>query len=337
LDNETLKALIIDTVTDLFAKQIPIIDTTTNSLEKPSSTVDNTIESLEKSSLIPVKETPQISSSVEETIQISSLPEETSPSVEKSHQIDLEEYTQIKEQVEQQNNVLEQNQADKKILEQQLVARYQYEQTQQKTIQDYEQQIASLKQEKASLYVDNNPVQNHSNYAISSHDFTYPKTLSDAERQALQPLLNKLGEPEIAQKILDLLKIRLTNTQIPLNSTVAYFAGLVKHHQRGELDFSALETFKEPMDAAAISAIKMGLRDLVGELREHDVRVRHYKRMLEDSESNKDKNEYNQTAYDNYLYQLAAHEDKAKTAYYVIVDYVKKHDKIVDTSILETL
>jgi phage replication O-like protein O len=355
LDNETLKALIIDTVTDLLDKQIPIIDTateslekpassiddsieslekpnstidnTTDSLEKPNSTIDNTTDSLEKPSSISVEETPQTLSPIEET----------SLSVEKPHQIDLEEYTQIKEQVEQQNNVLKQNQADKKILEQQLVARYQYEQTQHKTIQSYEQQIASLKQEKASLHVDNNPIQNHSNYAISSHDFTYPKTLSDAERQALLPLLNKVGEPEIAQKVLDLLKIRLTNTQIPLNSVVAYFAGLVKHHQRGELDFSALETFKDPMDAAAISAIKMGLRDLVGELREQDIRILHYKRMLEDSESNRNKNAYNQTAYDNYLSELAAHEDKAKTAYYVVVDYVKKHEKIVDTSILETL
>jgi len=55
-----------------------------------------------------------------------------------------------------------------------------------------------------------------------------------------------MKSPEKAQDILDLLAIRLNQTQPVLNNPIAYLARLVQKEQQNELDFSALQSFVRP-------------------------------------------------------------------------------------------
>jgi hypothetical protein len=55
-----------------------------------------------------------------------------------------------------------------------------------------------------------------------------------------------MKSPQKAQDILDLLAIRLNQTQPVLNNPIAYLARLVQKEQGNELDFSALQTFTRP-------------------------------------------------------------------------------------------
>ncbi len=80
--------------------------------------------------------------------------------------------------------------------------------------------------------------------AQSLEEIDYPVQLSENDCFSAKKVVMK--SPEKAQDILDLLAIRLNQTQPVLNNPIAYLARLVQKEQQNELDFSALQSFVRP-------------------------------------------------------------------------------------------
>jgi hypothetical protein len=139
----------------------------------------------------------------------------------------------------------------------------------------------------------------------------YPKQLTQEERFSVQKLVSKAGSRE--QDILDLLNIRLLNTVDPLNNRLSYFASLINRHRKGELDFSALESFQSPDDMEAKKAIHTELNKLVEVYREYHYKRVYYREQLED-----DYSQYNQDYYSEF-------NNKAHAALDAVSVYVDQH------------
>ncbi len=258
--------------------------------------------------------------------------------------VSIEEYQKLKQQSEQlqqqvndlieiknnQSNDLSQFKNNQEILEQQLLERWNYGQTQAETIENNAQTIETNAQTIEDLKQENQNLQNqgrrdhlknsiHQAVNASTSDqslaqfanLKYPEQLSKEERFSVQKLVNKAGSRE--QDILDLLKIRMTNTVDPLNNRLSYFASLINRHRKGELDFSALESFQMPEDIEAKRVIHEELNRLVDVYREY-----HYKRVYYREQLEEDYSQYNQDYYTEF-------NNKAHVAYDEIYTYVEKY------------
>jgi hypothetical protein len=84
---------------------------------------------------------------------------------------------------------------------------------------------------------------NNTDTSQNFESMDYPLQLSKNECISAKTVLIKSNK---AQDILDLLAIRLNQTQPVLNNPIAYLARLVQKEQGNELDFSALQTFTRP-------------------------------------------------------------------------------------------
>ncbi len=280
---------------------------------------------------------------VETQIAIDTTPEvETKPSAESI--VNSEEYQQLQQQLAQQteqfqqeiNNLTEakNNQSDdllkfkndQAILEQQLLERLNYEQTQAAILQTNDETIADLEQKNQHLQAQsgNQHLKNSIHQAVSNDqslaqfdNLDYPPQLSKEERFSVQKLVSKAGSRE--QDILDLLKIRLANTVDPLKNCLSYFASLINRHRKGALDFSALKSSKpsEPSQTSAdIKAnrdIHAGLDKLIDVYRECHYKRVYYRKQLED-----DYSQYNQDYYTEF-------NNKAHAVYDEIFTYVETH------------
>jgi phage replication O-like protein O len=280
---------------------------------------------------------------------LKSIKTETQPTAESI--VNSEEYQQLKQQLEQESEQLQQqvndlteiknNQTDdlsqfknnQEILEQQLLDHHIYKQTQATTIKNNQQTIEDLEQENQNLHAKSGDqhLKNSIHQAVSNNysdqslasfaNLNYPKQLTKEERFSVQKLVSKAGSRE--QDILDLLNIRLLNKVDPLNNRLSYFASLINRHRKGELDFSALESFQSPDDIEAKKAINTELNkrvDLYGEY--HYKRV-HYRNQLEE-----DYSQYNQDYYNEF-------NNKAHAAYEAVATYVEKHQ--LDPKILTNI
>ncbi len=260
--------------------------------------------------------------------------------------VNSKEYQQLKQQFEQQSEQLQQkvndlteiknNQTDdlsqfksnQEILEQQLLEHHAYKQTQATTIKNNEQTIADLEQENQNLHAKNGNqhLKDSIHQAVSSSthstaqfaNLNYPPQLTKEERFSVQKLVSKAGSRE--QDILDLLKIRLTNSIDPLKNRLSYFASLINRHRKGELDFSALESFQSPEDMETRKAIYAGLNKLVDRYSNYHYKRVHYRNLLE-----ADYSQYNQDYYNEF-------NNKAHAVYDEVCTYVEKYqldDKII--------
>jgi phage replication O-like protein O len=303
----------------------------------------------EKTELIEAQSVIEISPKLEKSLEIAET-QVTSESI-----ADSEEYQQLKQKLEKSqqkiNDLTEikNNQVDdlsqfknnQAILEQQLLERRAYEQTQAATIKHNQQTIDALEQKNQHLqaegrnqhlkdsihqavsnssnYTTNNPVSNQSLEQFSNLD--YPKQLTKEERFSVQKLVSKAGSRE--QDILDLLNIRLLNTVDPLNNRLSYFASLINRHRKGELDFSALKSFQSPDDMEARKAIHTRLDALINVYREYHYKRVYYREQLED-----DYSQYNQGYYSEF-------NNKAHAALDEVSVYVDQHQ--LDQKILTNL
>ncbi len=387
LINSDFKGMIVNTIKELFEQQLPKLTSQLSTHIQPSQSKTN-----------------------QDTDQDQDIEQQQQSSPEDKNQtIDIEEYNQLKKQIKQQNNELEnelkqakqqlnayeQDQSDKKILEQLLFERQQYGEKKQQELtslkqhtEQVEAENQSLKQTKADK-VDKaeKPVQNNtpsspnptpkyspysaeynnaqvtqvtqiaqsinstlSNSATSAssnqtsvvlNNLNYPVQLSAIERQSLQNLLSKnnlissTGTDPDAQKILNLLSLRLINVQHPLNNKVAYFAQLLKNYRENTLDFSALESFKTPQEIQTEKAIKHALDEQIDALHELDARVRHYKRLTEDFDPSADHSNDQIQSYTRDINHLNDYEARVKKMYYQISDYVTQHQ--LDQSMLKRI
>jgi phage replication O-like protein O len=263
--------------------------------------------------------------------------------------VNSEKYQQLQQKLEQQSeqfqqkindltetknnqvNDLSQFKNNQAILEQQLTERHAYEQTQAATIKNNQQTIDDLEQKNQHLQAKgrdqhlknsiHQAVSNGSNYTNNNSvsdqslaqfaNLNYPQQLTKEERLSVQKLVSKAGSRE--QDILDLLKIRLTNTVDPLNNRLSYFASLINRYRKGELDFSALESFQSPDDVEAKRAIHTGLDKLIDVYRECHCKRVYYREQLED-----DYSQYNQDYYTEF-------NNKAHAVYDEICTYVETH------------
>ena len=277
----------------------------------------------------------------ESSLELEQVIELVEPQATTKSIVDSEEYQQLKQQLAQQSEQFQQkindltdiknNQSDdlsqfknnQEILEQQLLDHHAYKQTQATTIKNNQQTIADLEQENQNLHAKSGDqhLKNSIHQAVSNDysdqslspfaDLNYPQQLTKEERFSVQKLVSKAGSRE--QDILDLLNIRLTNTLDPLKNRLSYFASLINRHRKGELDFSALESFQTPEDMEARKAIHAGLDKLIDVYREQ-----HYKRVYYRKQLEADYSQYNQDYYTEY-------NNKAHATYDEICTYVEKH------------
>jgi phage replication O-like protein O len=269
-------------------------------------------------------------------------------------QIDSKEYQQLKK-LEAEHTQFNQN---KTILEQQLFERQQQSEIQQKNIQTYTQEISELKQYTEQVQAENTHLKNKnmnqhiqnnqhhinvqtpdysqqstsvtptvspSKLAESIADLNYPEQLNPHEQQALKALLFKASNQERLQDVLNLLDIRLSNTQKPLNNTVGYFARLLQKHAQGELDFSALKSFKNSQTIRDEKVINQGLQDLIGLLFEHHLQVQHYERLMTECKTRKSDSEANRKRLARYQHSYSENHAKAVQARQKIFQYVQHH------------
>ena len=138
-----------------------------------------------------------------------------------------------------------------------------------------------------------------------------------------------------AQKILNLLSLRLINVQHPLNNKVAYFAQLLKNYRENTLDFSALDSFKTPQEIQTEKAIKHALDEQIDALHELDARVHHYKRITADFDLSADHSNDQIQSYTRDINHLNDYETRVKKMYYQISDYVTQHQ--LDQNILKRI
>jgi hypothetical protein len=197
-------------------------------------------------------------------------------------------------------------------------------QTNEETIADLEQENQHLHAKSGDQHLKDSihqAVSNNDHYTANTStsdqslaqfaNLNYPPQLTKEELFSVQKLVSKAGSRE--QDILDLLKIRLTNTVDPLNNRLSYFASLINRHRKGELDFSALKSFQSPVDMEARRAIHTGLDKLIDVYREYHYKRVSYREQLED-----DYSQYNQDYYTEY-------NNKAHAAYDEICTYVEDH------------
>jgi len=269
-------------------------------------------------------------------------------------QIDKKEYQQLKK-LEAEYTQFNQN---KSTLEQQLFERQQQGERQQKNLQTYAQENSELKQyveqvkaenihlrkKDMNHHIQNNnqhinvqtpdysqqsnsvtPTVTPSKLAESIADLNYPEQLSPHEQQALKALLFKASNQERLQDVLNLLDIRLSNTQQPLNNTVGYFASLLQKHRQGELDFSALKSFKNTQTIQDEKAINKGLQDRIGLLLEHHIHVQHYKRLMLECKTQKSDSEANRKNMAHYQHCYSDKHAKAVQARQSVFQYVEQH------------
>ncbi len=183
-----------------------------------------------------------------------------------------QEMTDLKQQSEQEITQLKQK-SKQEITE----IQQQSEQEVMDLKQQSEQEITELKQHSEQIELENSRlhkkqiethVQNQAHNAMSKYylpqntstaqsleEIDYPVQLSANDCISAKNVVIK--SPEKAQDILDLLAIRLNQTQPVLNNPIAYLARLVQKEQKNELDFSALQSFVRPQ------VIQRDLRELI--------------------------------------------------------------------------
>ncbi len=310
---------------------------------KPFNSVAESVAESEKTELIDAKIVIESSPELEQSLDVLET-QSTQISI-----VDSEEYQQLKQQLKQQSeqfqqeindltetknnqiNDLSQFKDNQEILEQQLLQHHAYKQTQATTIKNKQQTIDDLEQKNQHLQAQskNQHLKNSIHQAVSnsSHytantpasdqslapfsNLNYPKILTKEERFSVQKLVSKAGSRE--QDILDLLNIRLLNTVDPLNNRLSYFASLINRHRKGELDFSALESFQSPDDIEAKKAINTELNRLVDLYSEYHYKRVYYRNQLED-----DYSQYNQDYYTEF-------NNKTHAVYDTISAYVETH------------
>ena len=154
----------------------------------------------------------------------------------------------------------------------------------------------------------------------------YPLQLSENDCISAKNVVIK--SPEKAQDILDLLAIRLNQTQPVLNNPIAYLARLVQKEQSNELDFSALQTFVRPQ------VIQRNLRELIyihnsdyGQYVAYGEAVESYDLHIDDPD--------NFAALERIEDKHIESFDTAQNSYNVLKDYIAEFQ--LDDSILEQL
>jgi hypothetical protein len=134
--------------------------------------------------------------------------------------------------------------------------------------------------------------------------------------------------PKKAQDILDLLAIRLDQTQPVLNNPIAYLACLVQKEQKNELDFSALQTFVRPQ------VIQRDLQELIiihnrdyGQYTAYGEAVASYDFQADDPDNFAELRDMEDIYSESF--------DTAQYSYNVLKDYIAEFQ--LDQSILEQL
>jgi hypothetical protein len=130
--------------------------------------------------------------------------------------------------------------------------------------------------------------------SLNTDDLYYPEALNSATRQALTGLLNKAADN--AQNILDLLGLRLKNTQKPINDIVLYCASLVRKAQNDNLDLDGLQAY-HAQQKARFNPQEKQRQALQMEYREAYNEYQHFKRINQGQAKN-----YNCTV-EEYLQQ----------------------------------
>jgi hypothetical protein len=100
--------------------------------------------------------------------------------------------------------------------------------------------VHNLVAQSAMPQSENHP-KNQANKAPSLSHLNYPTQLTMQQCQSLQESLSKLDDQIQAQSLLDLFAQRLENIQNPVKNINAYFAKLVRRHQKGNLDLSSVQ------------------------------------------------------------------------------------------------
>ena len=104
----------------------------------------------------------------------------------------------------------------------------------------------------------------------------YPNTLDQHSRNALGHLLLKAGKH--AQNILDLLALRLENTQNPIQDIALYCASLVRKARNNQLDLDALNAYRASQKPAPSPKEKQ-IRQLQKEYQSAHADYQHFKRI----------------------------------------------------------
>ena len=172
-----------------------------------------------------------------------------------------QEVTQLKQQSEQEITQLKQ-QSEQELTELKQQSKQEITEIKQHSEQ-VELENSRLHQKQIETHIQNQAPNAMSEYYLSQdtsvtqslEEIDYPLQLSENDCFSAKKVVMKT--PEKAQDILDLLAIRLNQTQPILNNPIAYLARLVQKEQKNELDFSALQTFVRPQ------VIQRDLRKLI--------------------------------------------------------------------------
>lgn len=104
----------------------------------------------------------------------------------------------------------------------------------------------------------------------------YPNSMDKLTQQGLGDLLIKAGDQ--AQNLLDLLALRLQNTQNPVNNIPIYFSSLVRRLHNDELDLSNLKAHTASQKPAPTASEK-AMQTLQAEYQEANADYVHFKRI----------------------------------------------------------
>ncbi len=230
LDKDSMIQVVSDIVDDKFSqiKQLFKQNTQPNPVEPQVDTESDTTEALKNSQQLEQQES-EIEAYQRE---ITALKQQSQQEITELKQQSQQEITELKQQSEE--IVLE----NRRLHEKQIETHIQNQPPEHSIRQDY--------------LLNNSPI---SQNFESFESMDYPVQLSKDECISAKTVVMK--SPQKAQDILDLLAIRLNQTQPVLNNPIAYLARLVQKEQSNELDFSALQTFTRPQ------VIQRDLQDLI--------------------------------------------------------------------------